>query len=85
MPIRVIIIAIFTTIIGLACAHGQYVGPNPEQCRELVDIAEKLTVVIADVATEDESKQMAVEMSVEIAAEIARLGCSYAPEAPQPE
>ncbi len=68
----------------LGCAN--YRGPDPEQCRQLVEIAADLSVLIADLATDDEQKVEATRHYAAIAEVAGDIGCELLPsEQPAPE
>ncbi len=68
----------------MACAN--YRGPDPDQCKQLVEIAADLSVLIADVATDDEKKVEATRHYAAMAELAAEVGCELLPsEQPAPE
>ncbi len=68
----------------LGCSN--YSGPDPDQCKQLVESAAKLSVLIADLATDDEKKVEATRHYAAIGGLMAELGCELIPsEQPAPE
>lgn len=75
---------IFCLAMAMSCAN--YRGPDPDQCKQLVEIAADLSVLIADVATEDEAKVAATRRYAAIAEMMSEVGCELLlSEQPAPE
>ena len=77
---------ILCAVVAVALACANYSGPDPDQCKQLVEIAADLSVLIADLATDDETKVEATRHYAAIAELAAEVGCELLPsEQPAPE
>ena len=77
---------ILCVAVAVMACGANYRGPDPEQCKQLVEIAADLSVLIADLATDDETKVEATRHYAAIAELAAEVGCELLPsEQPAPE
>ncbi len=73
-----------SAVVALALACANYSGPDPDQCKDLVEIAADLSVLIADLVTDDEAKVEATRHYAAIVELAAEVGCELIPPENQP-